>query len=186
MIDGMAVDSGNTGNGFFRGPVFLHPDLDFQYRFPDGWSTWREPDAAIGLSSVQDAIIRLRVRAGTPPEAAATFFGQPELAAGEISGTAINGLPATTGEFVAENGQGPIRGIATFIACGAATCEVVASAILDAFDTYASEFERSIATFERLNGHGLQAAPIGDGAPAASLPRSSPARAEQRGLVLPD
>jgi predicted Zn-dependent protease len=161
MNDESEVDTATPRRGFFRGPVFLHPDMKFQYRFPNGWSTWNAGDAVIGLSAAQDAIIKLRIAAGTLPEAAETFFGQPGLAADRISGTAINGLPATTGEFITETGQGTVRGIATFIAHGGATYEVMASTTSHEFESYISAFKRSITTFNHLNGLGVEAVAAG-------------------------
>jgi len=161
MIDESAVDGGTQRPGYFRGPVFLHPDLEFQYRFPEGWATWNGGHAVIGLSSAQDAIIKLRVAPGTPPEAAESFFGQPGLAADNISPNNINGLPATTGEFSAQTEQGTVRGIATFIAHGGATYEVTAISTWNEFDSYESAFRRSITTFDRLNELGMHAAAAG-------------------------
>jgi predicted Zn-dependent protease len=166
MIDKSAIDNETARHGFFHGPIFLHPDLKFQYRFPEGWSTWNERDTVGGLSSVQDAMIKLRTRAGTPPKAAATFFGQPGLAAEGISDAVINGLPATTGAFVVDSGEAAVRGIATFIAFGGSTFEVVASATSDQFDSYLPALSRSITTFDRLNGVGAARAPAARRTPA--------------------
>jgi predicted Zn-dependent protease len=38
VTDGMVYGE-NPRQGFFQGPLFLHPDLKFQFRFPDGWKT---------------------------------------------------------------------------------------------------------------------------------------------------
>jgi hypothetical protein len=136
--------------GLFRGPVFLHPVLKFQYRFPDGWSTWSGGDAVTGLSPQHDAIIKLRVAAGSPFEAAQAFFSQPGIETDQITRMTVGGFPAVSGEFSTPSGQAMMRGIATFIAFRGTTYELTASTISGEFDRRSSMLRRSIATFRRL------------------------------------
>jgi predicted Zn-dependent protease len=149
MIDGM-VYGDNPRQGFFQGPLFLHPDLKFQFRFPDGWKTQNGSDAVIGASSAQDAVIELRGAAGTAAEASQKFFGQQGLQAGSVSQSIIHGFPALSGDFSAQTDQGMIRGTAAFIEYGRSTYQVTGYTLSDKFNGYASVFQRSITSFERL------------------------------------
>ncbi len=160
MKNEMVVDGRPMSRGFFRGSVFLHPELCFQYQFPDGWNTWNGGDAVVGLNSEQDAIIKLAVTPAAPPAAVQAFFGQPGIEAVNTAADKINGLPATIGEFVAETGQGTVRGIATFIECGDATYQVTATALSEEFARYNSLLRRSIATFEPLTDHATLTTPV--------------------------
>jgi len=149
MTDGM-VYGDNPRQGFFRGPLFLHPDLKFQFQFPDGWKMQNGSDAVVGASAKQDAIVVLRGAPGTLAEASQAFFGQPGLQAGSISQNSIHGFPARTGEFSAQTDEGTLRGIATFIAFGGTTYQITAYTTSDRFSGYSAVFQRSIASFDRL------------------------------------
>jgi predicted Zn-dependent protease len=136
--------------GLFRGPVFLHPVLKFQYRFPDGWSTWSGGDTVIGLSPGHDAIIKLRIAPGTPVKAAKAFFSRPGIETDRITRNSINAFPAVSAEFSTPSGQTLMRGIATFIAYRGTTYQLTASTTSDEFDRRRSVLHRSIATFHQL------------------------------------
>ena len=73
-IDGMALEQ-RPEAGLFVGDRFLHPDLDFQLRFPSGWPT-SNSNQTVGASSPKgDAVVFLT--ADTPegdPELVATQF----------------------------------------------------------------------------------------------------------------
>ena len=149
VIDGM-VYGVNPRQGFFRGALFLHPDLQFQFRFPDGWKTQNGSDAVIAGSPAQDALIELRGAAGTAAEASQRFFSQEGLQAGTISQGSIHGCPALTGEFSAQTEQGVLRGMATFLEFGGSTYQITAYTPSGKFPGYAPVFRQSIATFDRL------------------------------------
>ncbi len=149
MIDGM-VYGDNPRQGFFRGSLFLHPDLTFQFRFPEGWKTRNGSDAVVGVSSAQDALIELRGAAGSAAQASQKFFAQQGLQAGNVSQGTIHGFPSLTGEFSAQTDQGTIRGIATFLEYGSTTYQITGYTTSDRFSSYGAVFQRSIASFDRL------------------------------------
>jgi predicted Zn-dependent protease len=149
VIDGMVYGE-NPRQGFFQGPLFLHPDLKFQFRFPDGWKTQNGSDAVTGGSAAQDALIELRGATGTAAEASQKFFAQQGLQAGSISQNNIHGFPALTGEFSAQTDEGTLRGIATFIEYGGTTYQITAYTTSAKFTSYSAVFQRSIASFDRL------------------------------------
>jgi predicted Zn-dependent protease len=149
VTDGMVYGE-NPRQGFFQGPLFLHPDLKFQFRFPDGWKTQNASDAVTGGSSAQDALIELRGVPGTAAEASQKFFGQQGVQAGSVSQNDIHGFPALTGGFTAQTDQGALRGIATFIEYGGTTYQIIGFSTSAKFNSYGTIFQRSLDSFDRL------------------------------------
>jgi len=73
-LEGLVVGT-SAAEGVFRGQRFIHPDLDFSVRFPDGWETTNTHVAVGAVSPKRDAQIVLEGQgAGDDPEAAATAF----------------------------------------------------------------------------------------------------------------
>ena len=149
LIDGMVYGE-NPRQGFFQGSLFLHPDLRFQFRFPDGWKTHNGNDAVLGGSTAQDALIELRGAAGTAAQASQQFFAQQGLQAGSVSQGRIHGIPALTGDFSAQTDQGTLRGMATFLEYGGTTYQITAYTTSDRFNGYREAFLRSTGSFDRL------------------------------------
>lgn len=149
-IDGMVYGE-NPRAGYFRGSLFVHPDLAFVLQFPDGWKTQNASDAVTAISAAQDALIELRAAQGSAAAAAQRFFTQEGLQASATSQVTIHGNRAVTAEFTAQSGQGDsVRGIATFIEYGGATWGITAYSVAERFATYSALFQRSIGSFERL------------------------------------
>jgi predicted Zn-dependent protease len=57
-IDGLALEQ-RPESGVFEGDRFLHPDLDFQIRFPHGWRTSNTNRAVGAMSPGGDAVVFL-------------------------------------------------------------------------------------------------------------------------------
>ena len=149
-LDGMVYGE-NPRAGFFRGTLFLHPELKFQLQFPDGWKTQNTNDAVAGVSGAQDAMIELRAAKGSAAEASRAFFAQQGVTAGAISRGNIHGNASVGGEFSAQSSQGePVRGIATFIEYGGSTWGFTAYTTADKFGTYGAAMQRTIGSFDQL------------------------------------
>jgi predicted Zn-dependent protease len=63
-VEGLALGPRPEG-GDFEGTLFLHPELGFQIRFPDGWRLQNSPRAVGAMSPHRDAIVYLT--ADMPP-----------------------------------------------------------------------------------------------------------------------
>ena len=161
VTDGM-VYGVNPRQGFFRGTLFLHPDLKFQFQFPDGWQTQNGADAVIGGSSGQDAIIELRGASGSAAQASQAFFSQQGLQAGAVTSGQVHGLTARSGEFTGQADQGvAVQGIATFIEYGGATYQITAYTTSDRYASYRGAFQQSLGSFDRLtDARALAAQPL--------------------------
>lgn len=150
QIDGMVYGI-NPRAGFFRGTLFLHPDLKFVFQFPDGWKTQNAADAVAAMSADQTAIVELRGAQGSASEAARVFFSQQGMTASAQSRGTINGNPVVSAEFTASDGQGgSVKGIAAFFEYGAATWRALTYTTPARYESWKGAFQRSINSFDRL------------------------------------
>src|SRR5688572_19288252 len=92
QIDGM-VYGVNPRAGYFRGSLFLHPELKFVFQFPDAWKTHNAADAVAAISPDQSAIVELRGAQGSAVEAARIFFSQQGMVSAAQSRGTIHGNP---------------------------------------------------------------------------------------------
>ena len=98
-VDGIAFGE-DPRQGYFRDSLFLHPEMKFQLRFPDGWKTVNQRDAVIGMSQEGDAVIQLTLADEAPPSAAhGTFFGQEGLSRRDWPLKMAAGLPTVASAF---------------------------------------------------------------------------------------
>ena len=150
QIDGMVYGI-NPRAGFFRGTLFLHPDLKFVFQFPDGWKTQNAADAVAAISPDESAIVELRGAQGSAAEAARIFFSQQGMTAGAQSRGTIHGNPVVSAEFTAADGQGgSVQGIAAFFEYGAATWRTLTYTTPARYESWKGAFQRSINSFDRL------------------------------------
>jgi predicted Zn-dependent protease len=149
QIDGLVYGE-NPRQGFFRGSVFMHPDLRFRLNFPSGWKTQNMPQAVAAISPSQDAIVQMQFAQGTPQQAAQAFFNQQGLQVGQTSTNSINGNPAYTGYFQAQTEQGAIAGLATFLSYGGSTYQLMAYTSANRLNQYDATFRNTIGSFATL------------------------------------
>ena len=139
----------NPREGFFRSGEFLHPDLRFRLRMPSDWKTQNTKQAVLAVSPQQDAVIQLQLAQGDPTAAARQFFSQQGIQQGQSSNSPINGLPAYSSYFQAQTQQGNVAGLATFVAHGGNTYQILAytaAAQLRAYDNIFRGVAGSFAT----------------------------------------
>jgi predicted Zn-dependent protease len=150
LIDGMKYGD-DPRQGFFKGMLFMQPDMKFQFQFPDNWMTQNTADAVIATSKSQDAVIELRLAQGTADAALQTFLKSQGVTAGTTSRGTIHGNSALQGNFGAQtSGGAAVQGIATFIQYGSTTFQILAYTTTDKFASYAQAFTGSAASFDRL------------------------------------
>jgi predicted Zn-dependent protease len=149
VLDGM-VFGDNPRNGFFNGTTYNHPDLKFKFVFPQGWKTQDQPQAVVGVSSQQDAVIQVSLAKGAPQEALRTFLGQQGMTAGRTSTNPVNGFPAATGEFQAQTQQGTVTGLATYIQYESRTYQILGYTSAQKYQSYVNTFFAAAQSFNRL------------------------------------
>ncbi|MBW2695626.1 MAG: M48 family metalloprotease [Deltaproteobacteria bacterium] len=78
-LEGLVLGN-DPKEGVFRGETFLHPDMNFALRFPDGWQLVNSRRAVGAIEPHGDAMISMTVAGpGDDPEAAAQLFIHGEL-----------------------------------------------------------------------------------------------------------
>ena len=148
-LDGM-VYGVNPRMGFFRDELFLHPDLEFQFRFPAGWQTQNQAQAVVGVSAAQDAIVQLGFsQQSTAADAAREFFGQNGVE-GQATAVSVGGIPGYGGDFRATTDQGELAGRAVFLAYEGAVYQLLGYGTAAGWRTHRDAVRGSLSSFGRL------------------------------------
>jgi predicted Zn-dependent protease len=139
--------------GYFVGTHFYHPDLRFQLTFPEGWQTQNGASAVVAQSPSQDAMFQLSLAGKTAPEQAAQqFLSQQGIQPGRSSTASVNGLPAATSYFQAQDEQGgTIQGVVTFVSYSGSTYGLLGYTAGGKMSTYDAAFRQSIGSFSELH-----------------------------------
>ncbi len=149
-LDGLVYGE-NPRNGFFREGEFIHPDLRFRVRFPQGWRTQNLPQAVLGGSPDQDAIIQLTLAQGSDPVTAArAFLSQQGIEPGQTFQESINGVPAAGSYFRAQTQQGVIEGIAAYFTHASNTYQLLTYTPGGRLQRYDPLFRQVVGSFRPL------------------------------------
>lgn len=143
----------NPREGYFRGSLFLHPELAFQLRFPAGWKTVNQRAAVAAVAPGEQALVVLELVDGAPEPAAAlsAFLREEGRTGGAIRETASDGIRAARAAFTSAGPEGrEVRGEALFARHGAATYRVVAMASADAWAGVRDVCASALDSFARL------------------------------------
>jgi predicted Zn-dependent protease len=147
MLQGLAYGE-NPRQGFFRGNLFLHPDLRFQLEFPQGWKTANQTQAVLGVSPQQDALVGLGTVGGlSADQAMQQFFAQPAVR--PLDALAA-GLPPGTRYFEAQTEQGIVRGLTAFLSWRGGTLQLVGYTVATQLPQYDAAFRATFASFREL------------------------------------
>ena len=150
-LDGL-VYGDDPRQGFFRGSEFLHPELRFRLRFPDGWKTANQRQAVLAGSPSEDAVIQLTLSNAESADAAArAFASQDEIRATAPSPTRINGLRAATVAFsAATQSGGTVEGGAVFIEYDGRVYQLLGYAAAGRWSAYSATVSRVAESFAPL------------------------------------
>jgi predicted Zn-dependent protease len=145
--------------GFFQGPRFLHPNLEFEWTMPEGWKTANLAQAVVGQSPNEDAIVQLALSetAGHANAAQAFFRGEGMQSSGGRQ-TSVRGNPAIIGTFVATAEGGSVSGVAGFVDYRSRTYQILGYAPTERFRDYEDTFRSVIESFDRLTDRAALAA----------------------------
>jgi predicted Zn-dependent protease len=156
QLDG-TVFGQNPREGYFRGNEFIHPELAFRIRFPEGWKPSNQKQAVGAISPRQDAVVVLTLSGRPSPEAAAReFFGQPGVQAGQALQANLGGLPAVARLFGVRRQQGgDLQGIVAFAELGGRVYQILGYTTANRFRSYDDLLSRSLATFARVTDRRL-------------------------------
>jgi predicted Zn-dependent protease len=154
VLQGMVYGQ-NPRQGFFRGSLFLHPDLRFQLEFPQGWRTANQTQAVLGVSPRQDALVGLATVGGLSPEQALRqFFSQRAVRPLEAP---TAGLPPATRYFEAATEQGAVRGLTSFFTWQGSTFQLVGYTVAAQLPQHDPAFRATFTSFRELTDPGALA-----------------------------
>jgi len=118
-LDGLVYGE-NPREGYFRGSLFLHPDLAFQLLFPEGWKTVNQRSAVAAVSPGEDAVIVLELvsEPSAPATALRAFLRQEGISGGAVGEGRNGGIERASADFTATTDEGALRGAVHFLRQG--------------------------------------------------------------------
>ncbi len=158
-LDGLVFGE-NPREGYFRQSLFLHPEMGFQVRFPDGWETENQKAAVAASDPKGKAMIQVTVSDEvTLEEAAEAFYADdeglteddPALTQEKSWKKEIHGLPASWSQFQYEDGEDKLSGTVAFVEHDGQIFQLLALAQADAWDDQREALEDAIASFAELD-----------------------------------
>jgi len=137
--------------GYFEDELFLHPDLEFRYEFPEGWNTSNQVAAVAGMSPEKDALVQLSLADEETASAALTAFLANE---GVTEGTEwleqIHGHPCASRRFRAVDGETALQGLIAFVEYGDRVFQLLGLTTKEQYPARVEALARSISSFNRL------------------------------------
>jgi len=142
--------------GVFQGDRFLHPDLDFQVRFPRGWHT-SNSNRAVGAASPRgDAVVFLTadLPAGDVKEVAETWVEKTKenehITVVESKPIKIGELDAWRMKIHAGGGGGSVTAYVTFVPYGNMTWRITGASPSSRAGDYVGRFSNTTRSFRPL------------------------------------
>lgn len=150
-IDGI-VFGPNPRQGYFEGARFFHPDLRFRIDFPSGWKTQNQAQAVLAVSPSDDGIVQLSLGGSESPEALLAKFAQQQgVRLGSTQRTTVNGLPAATVEFQAQDDQGnQLAGRVLYLSYRGTTYQLLGYAVAARYGSYSGAILNTMQSFAEL------------------------------------
>lgn len=149
-IDGIVLGE-DPRQGFAEGSTFYHPELRFQFDFPNGWQVQNSPQAVQIGSPNRDAVIQMTLVQQTSAQAAAqALASQQGVQSRGAQSTTINGNRAATVEGSATTQQGALQFSATFIEYGGNVYQILGLAPQASFAQNQRFFQQTGQSFRRL------------------------------------
>jgi predicted Zn-dependent protease len=150
-IDGIVFGE-NPRQGFFDGSRFNHPDLRFRMDFPSGWQTQNRADAVLAMSPQNDAVVQLSLGGSDAPETLLQKFAQQQgVQMASTQRTTVNGFPAATAEFQAQDQQNNVvAGRVMYLRYGSITYQLVGYSSGAKYPGYSGVIRQSVQSFATL------------------------------------
>jgi predicted Zn-dependent protease len=156
QVDDMTFGQ-NPREGYFTGNRFIQPELGFEIRFPEGWTTSNQKEAVGAMSPRQDAVVVVTLAQQQSPQAAAqAFFNQQGVVAGQALQGA-GGQSSVARVFGVQRGQsGDLQGVASFVEdSGGRVYQILGYTLADRWRSYSEPLASAIGTFSRVTDRRL-------------------------------
>jgi predicted Zn-dependent protease len=137
--------------GYFEGSLFLHPEMAFQLRFPEGWTAQNQRTQVVAVSPSEDAAVVLELASQESPDAALrTFLGQDGVTAGATRNDPINGLAAARATFGLASQDGRLDGAVAFVAHGGLVFQIMGVGTPSGWGRAGAAVDGAIASFAEV------------------------------------
>jgi predicted Zn-dependent protease len=146
MLDGVVFGQ-NPREGYFKNNLFLHPEMQFSFTFPEGWTYINQKQAVLAVSKNEDAIIQISLTDEPNPESAARKFFAQQGVSGNTQSTSVNGLPASSGAFTAATQQGNLSGNALYLSHNNRVFQILAFGTQNSWRSYEAPAANSLRSF---------------------------------------
>lgn len=151
QIDGLVYGE-DPRQGYFKGSRFVHPDMAFELRFPEGWKTQNQRSAVVAVNAAEDAMVVLSVVEGAdePVVALRTFLTQEGVRGGRIREEVVYDNPRARAPFAATTSDGELQGEIMFVRHGGTVFRILAVAAGGKWDGYAAAGAQTLSSFAPL------------------------------------
>lgn len=151
MIDGLVYGE-DPKQGFAENNVFYHPELKFQFPYPNGWTLSNMPSQVQIAPSDGKALMLFTLAAeNSLEEAYQAQVTADQLQVIDKQGFKVNGLQVIAGKFLQNGETGNIQILTYFIKHGNYVYKMHGMALQADYATYSSTFERHFSQFNTLS-----------------------------------
>ncbi len=142
----------NPREGYFKGSLFLHPDLAFRLRFPEGWRTVNQRSAVAAVTPAEDALVILELEEGAsdPAVALRAFLTQDGMRGGTARAGRTGQIAWARAPFASTSEQGELRGDVLFARHGGNVYRILAVASSTAWTAAAGPAAATLDSFAAL------------------------------------
>lgn len=144
----------NPREGFTRNGFFYHPDLEFQFPYPDGWQVINQRSLVAVVNTDQDAvsIMTLDGESANAEASVNEFLNQEGINTEGKSRTESNGLTAYRAEATGQTEDGTqLKFYVYAIEYDGSIYRFLNYTTADKYSTYASSFDETTGGFKELN-----------------------------------
>lgn len=157
MIDGI-VYGDNPREGFARDGKFYHPDLKFQFDYPEGWKVVNQPNLVAVVNSDQDAvsIMQLDSKSSSPQTSVIDYVSQDGFTVVSQSTTQNHGLKGyqAVANATADNGT-DYRFYVYAVSYNNNIYRFVSYSVADKFAAYKPLFVKTSNSFQALTDQNI-------------------------------
>lgn len=138
--------------GYFEGEMFLHPEMAFQLRFPEGWTTVNQRSQVAAISAEEDAAVILEIASQSDPETALrAFLTQDGITAGPSRSERINGLAASQATFGLTSKEEHLNGAVAFVSHQNQVFQIMGIGSPDGWTRDGTRIRDVLGTFAQVN-----------------------------------
>ncbi len=150
-LDGLVFGE-NPRDGYFEENLFLHPRMQFRFRFPAGWTTRNQRTSVIGTSPGRNAQIELSVADESDAASALeAFFSDESLSGTGPTMGSIHRLPTAGDGFrLTRQDDTNLRGRVGFVEYRGQVFRLLGYSTQPDWDTFSSTIRAALASFDRV------------------------------------